>query len=129
MAATSAPGPMILSVRTIRAVLHDGSVVEASRIERPKIFFGVNGGDGAQGMVVEIELGLAENKRLRRVDQVIYLADYWVHPKNRVRNDAKAVFHHADIRAPHYGNVRAVSWVEADDAPNTASRRQRPAQR
>ena len=122
-------GPMILSVRSIRVVLHDGSVIEASQTEHPEIFFGVIGGYGALGIVVEIELDLAENKCLRQVDQVMPLADYWTHFKNQVRSDPKAVFHHADIYAPHYGTVRAVTWVETEDAPTTAERQQTLPQR
>jgi SAM-dependent methyltransferase len=98
-------GPLILSVRSIRLVLHDGSVVDASRTERP-------------------ELDLAENKRHKRVDQVMPLADYWTHFKNQVRNDPKAVFHNADLYAPHYGTVRSVTWVETEDAPTTRERLQ-----
>jgi FAD/FMN-containing dehydrogenase/predicted SAM-dependent methyltransferase len=117
-------GPLILSVRSIRVVLHDGSVVDASRTERPELFFGVIGSYGALGIVVEIELDLAENKRLKRVDQVMPLADYWTHFKNQVRNDPKAVFHNADLYAPHYGTVRSVTWVETEDAPTTRERLQ-----
>ena len=117
-------GPLVLSVRSIRVVLHDGSVVDASRIQRPELFFGVVGSYGALGIVVEIELDLAENKRLKRVDQVMPLADYWTHFKNQVRNDPKAVFHNADLYAPHYGTVRSVTWVETEDAPTTRERLQ-----
>lgn len=117
-------GPLVMSVRTIRVVLHDGSVVDASRSERPELFFGVIGGYGALGIVVEIELDLAENKRLERVDQVMPLADYWTHFKNQVRNDPKAVFHNADLYAPHYGTVRSVTWVETEEAPTTHGRLQ-----
>ena len=62
-----------------------------------ELFFGVIGGYGALGIVVEIELDLAENKRLRRVDQVMPLTAYWSHFKNQVRNDPKAVFHNAEL--------------------------------
>ncbi len=122
-------GPMVMSVRAIRVVLHDGSVVEATRTQRPKLFFGAIGGYGALGIVVEIELDLVENKRLQRVDQVMPLTEYLSHFKNQVRSDPKAVFHHADIYGPHYGTVRSVTWVESEAAATTQGCLQRLAQR
>jgi FAD/FMN-containing dehydrogenase len=58
-------GPLILSVRSIRLVLHDGSVVDASRTQRPELFFGIIGSYGALGIVVEIELDLVQNSRTK----------------------------------------------------------------
>lgn len=122
-------GPMVMSVRAIQVVLHDGSVVEATRTQRSDLFFSVIGGYGALGIVVEIELDLVENKRLQRVDQVMPLTEYLSHFKNQVRSDPKAVFHHADIYGPHYGTVRSVTWVESEAAATTQGRLQRLAQR
>ncbi len=119
-------GPLVLSVRRIRIVLGDGSSIEASRSERPEVFFGAIGGYGALGVVVEVELDLAENKRVLRIDKRMPLNEYWSHFKNSVRNDPKAVFHNADLYAPHYGSVRSVTWVETDLPATTAERLQAP---
>lgn len=117
-------GPLVLSVRAIKLVLHDGSAVDASRTENAAIFFGAVGGYGALGVVVEVELDLAENKRVLRVDKVMPLADYWSFFKDTVRGNAQAVFHNADLYAPHYGSVRAVTWVETDARATTKERLQ-----
>jgi len=117
-------GPLALSVRRLRIVLHDGRCVEASRDENADLFFGAIGGYGALGVVVEIELDLAENRRVKRVHRVLPLADYWAHFKDTVRGNPQAVFHNADLYAPHYGSVRAVTWVETDDAVTTPQRLQ-----
>jgi FAD/FMN-containing dehydrogenase/SAM-dependent methyltransferase len=119
-------GPLVLSVRRIRMVLHDGSLVEASRELNADLFQGAVGGYGALGVIVEIELDLAENKRVRRTDAVMLLADYWRHFKDTVRNNPKAVFHNADLYAPHYQSVRSVTWVETEDPVTTADRLQAP---
>ncbi len=119
-------GPLVLSVRRITLVLHDGSVVEASRERRPELFFGAVGGYGALGVVVEVELALAENKRVKRTHAVMPVADYWAHFKDTVRNNPKAVFHNADLYAPHYRGVRSVTWVETEDEATTATRLQAP---
>ncbi len=117
-------GPLVLSVRAIRLVLHDGAVVDASRTENPELFFGAVGGYGALGVVVEVELDLAQNKRVLRVDKVMPLADYWSFFKDTVRGNAQAVFHNADLYAPHYGSVRSVTWVETEDKATTKERLQ-----
>jgi FAD/FMN-containing dehydrogenase len=117
-------GPLVLSVRSIKLVTHDGEVVDASRQVRPEIFFGAIGGYGALGVVVEVELDLADNKRVKRVDRVMPLAEYWSFFKDTVRGNPKAVFHNADLYAPHYGSVRSVTWVETDEAATTAERLQ-----
>lgn len=119
-------GPLVLSVRRLRIVLHDGSLIEASREVRPEIFFGAIGGYGALGVVVEIELDLAENKRVMRVDKVMALKAYWSHFKSTVRNDSKAVFHNADLYGPHYNKLRSVTWVETDEPVTTSDRLQSP---
>lgn len=121
-------GPMVLSVRNLRLVLHDGSVVDASRTEHPELFHGVVGGYGALGVVAEVELDLAQNQRVQRVDRVMPLADYGRFFKDHVRGNPKAVFHNADLYAPHYGRVRAVTWEETDAAV-TARERLQPRRR
>jgi FAD/FMN-containing dehydrogenase/SAM-dependent methyltransferase len=118
-------GPLVLSIRNLRLVNHSGEVIDASRDAHPEVFFGAIGGYGALGVVVEIELDLAENKRVKRVDEVMPLADYWNFFKNTVRGNARAVFHNADIYAPHYGTVRSVTWVETEE-PVTAIERLQP---
>jgi FAD/FMN-containing dehydrogenase/SAM-dependent methyltransferase len=117
-------GPLVLSVRAIKLVLHDGTAVDASRSDNAELFFGAIGGYGALGVVVEVELDLAENKRVLRVDKVMPLADYWSFFKDTVRGNAQAVFHNADLYAPHYGSVRAVTWVETDARATTKERLQ-----
>ncbi|MEO8299670.1 MAG: FAD-binding protein [Burkholderiales bacterium] len=117
-------GPLVLSVRALTLVLHDGTLVEASRTQRPELFFGAIGGYGALGVVVEVELDLAQNRRVKRINQVMPLTEYWAFFARTVRNNPQAVFHNADIYAPHYGSVRAVTWVETDEPATTKDRLQ-----
>jgi FAD/FMN-containing dehydrogenase/SAM-dependent methyltransferase len=119
-------GPLVLSVRAIKMVLHDGTVVEASRNQNRELFFGAIGGYGALGVVVEIELDLADNKRVKRVDRVMPLSEYGSWFRDHVRGNPKAVFHNADIYGPHYRRVRAVTWEETDERATTAERLQPP---
>jgi FAD/FMN-containing dehydrogenase/SAM-dependent methyltransferase len=117
-------GPLVLAIRNLRLVTHSGQIIDASREANQDIFFGAIGGYGALGVVVEIELDLAENKRVKRVHEVMPLADYWSFFKNNVRGSAKAVFHNADIYAPHYTTVRSVTWEETEEPVTTKERLQ-----
>jgi FAD/FMN-containing dehydrogenase len=119
-------GPLVLSVRNIRMVLHDGTAVDADRQRNPELFFGAIGGYGALGVVCEVELDLADNKRVKRTHQVMPLGEYWAHFKNTVRNNPKAVFHNADLYGPHYSTLRSVTWVETEEAATTSARLQPP---
>lgn len=119
-------GPLVLSVRSLTLVKHDGTVVNCSRHENAKLFRGAVGGYGALGVIVEVELDLAENKRVLRTDAVMPLSQYWEHFKDTVRNNPKAVFHNADLYAPHYSTVRSVTWVETDEPATVPERLQTP---
>ena len=105
-------GPLILSVRSLKLVLANAELVEASPSENAALFYGAIGGYGALGVIVEADLQLAENTRVLRVAQKMPLADYPAWFKQHVRDAGTAVFHNADIYAPHYDRVRAVSWVQ-----------------
>jgi FAD/FMN-containing dehydrogenase/SAM-dependent methyltransferase len=105
-------GPLILSVRALTLVLANGDMVEASPTANAELFNGVIGGYGSLGVIVEAELELAENTRVMRVHQKMPLADYPAWFRQHVRDAGTAVFHNADIYAPHYSRVRAVSWVQ-----------------
>jgi len=110
-------GPLVLSVRSVDVVLADGTLVHASRTERPEVFFGVVGGYGALGVIVAAELELADNTRLEEVAVKVARKGYAEHFKNKVRNDPQAVLHNADLYGPHYESLRSVTWVETKRPP------------
>lgn len=118
-------GPLILSVRSIDLVLASGERVHASREENREIFFGAVGGYGALGVIVEAELELADNTRVERVHQKLPAKDYVEHFKKTVRDAKEAVFHNADLYAPHYSSLRSTTWVKTK-RPVTHSERLMP---
>jgi FAD/FMN-containing dehydrogenase len=121
-------GPVILSVRAIRVVLADGSVVDASRETNGELFFGVIGGYGGLGVIVEAELDLADNLRVQRLNRKMKAADYLLHFKSKIRGDRRAVFHNADLYPPEFTRVRSVTWVETDAAATEPRRLHEPDQ-
>jgi FAD/FMN-containing dehydrogenase len=85
-------GPLIESVRSIRVVLADGSLVEASRGTNRALFFGCIGGYGGLGVIVEATLELAKNRRIARDARRLPVAAYRRFFFERVRSDESAVF-------------------------------------
>src|SRR2546421_2223008 len=59
-------GPLIHSVKALRVVLPDGSVVEASPTIRRDIFYGVIGGYGGLGVITEATLRVGGNGNVER---------------------------------------------------------------
>ncbi|MDB5889030.1 MAG: FAD-binding protein, partial [Rhodocyclales bacterium] len=105
-------GPVILSVRSIRLVLPNSDLIDASPTRNANLFYAAIGGYGAVGVIVEAELDLADNCRLERIETKMPLRKYAEWFGKQVRNAPAVVLHNADIYAPHYSRVRAVSWVE-----------------
>jgi FAD/FMN-containing dehydrogenase len=109
-------GPVIMSVRWFRIVLADGSVAEATREDNPELFFAAIGGYGALGVIVEVELDLADNVRVKRVATKLSSQAYLDHFRDKVRASPDVVFHNADLYPPRYDRARSVSWVRTEEA-------------
>jgi FAD/FMN-containing dehydrogenase len=108
-------GPLVLSVRSIKLVLADGSVVEASREKNPHIFFGAIGGYGSLGVIVEATLELADNVHVKRLDQTMPVSAYRPFFNKQIRDSAAVIFHNGDIYPPNFDGVNAVTYVETND--------------
>lgn len=109
-------GPVILSVRWFKLVLADGSVQEATPQTNSELFYGAIGGYGGLGVIVEVELELADNVKVKRLARKLSARDYIEHFKGKVRHSSDAIFHNADLYPPHYERVRSVTWVRTDEA-------------
>lgn len=115
-------GPVILSVRNIRLVMADGRIEDASPSHNSALFYGVVGGYGGLGIIVEAELELADNVKVLRTHRTLRTSDYLAYFKEMVRPQREAMFHNADLYPPHYSKVRAVTWVHTEE-PVTEPRR------
>jgi FAD/FMN-containing dehydrogenase len=69
-------GSVVLSVRTIKIVLADGTVHEASPTTNTELFYAVIGGYGGVAVIVEAELSLAENVKVKRLARKMSAAQY-----------------------------------------------------
>lgn len=118
-------GPMVMSVRSMRIVLADGTLVNASPAENPELFYGAIGGYGALGVIVEATLSLTDNVRVERRSVVMPLAAYGEFFDKQIRANAGVVFHNADIYPTAFDTVRATSYV-ATPKPVTLGLRLHP---
>jgi len=108
-------GPLIHSVKALKLVLADGSIVEASPTQEPEIFNGVIGGYGALGVITEATLELTDNVRVRRHTEVMPITAYRQYFFDRVRGQSAPVFHSANVFPDDYETVRAVTLSRTDD--------------
>ncbi len=115
-------GPLILSVRWIRVVLADGSLVQAGRNENTEIFFGAIGGYNAIGIIVEVELDLADNVPVKRVHKKLPRIEYPDFFTANVRDERAAVFHNGDMYPPAFTRMRSVTWEVTTEKPTVQTR-------
>ncbi|OOG53283.1 FAD-binding protein [Rhodanobacter sp. C03] len=108
-------GPLILAVRSILIVLASGESVEASPSVNSELFYGAIGGYGGLGVIVEAELDLARNTRVKRVTAKLPANTYLAHFTEKVRNAPRAIFHNADLYPPQFTRARSITWEETDD--------------
>ncbi|WP_228411791.1 FAD-binding oxidoreductase [Entomomonas moraniae] len=117
-------GPIILSVKQIKMVLADGSLITASPTENPTIFYGAIGGYGAMGVITEATFNLTDNTLLKRTSQQMLITQYYDYFQKYVNNNTHAVFHNTLIYPPDYKTVRAVTYVTTNEAPTISVRLQ-----
>jgi len=108
-------GPIILSVRSLKVVLADGTVVEASPTSNADIFDGVIGGYGGLGVIVEATLELTDNVKVKRHSETMAVTEYKRYFFEHLRDHSDAVFHNAEIYPPVYTTVRAVTYSITND--------------
>ena len=113
-------GPIILSVKSIRVILADGSVVNASPTENSEIFYSAIGGYGGIGVITEATLQIADNTNVERSRIKMPTNEYGNYFKNVVKaTSSKILFHNGDIYPKDFDSVSAVSWTETDKKVTT----------
>ncbi|QNH08197.1 FAD-binding oxidoreductase [Pseudomonas sp. B11D7D] len=121
-------GPLVLGVRSLRLVLADGQLVDASPTHNSELFHGAIGGYGGLGVIVEATLPLVENSKLVRQTQLMPLSDYAQFFASQVVDNPDVVMHNGILYTDDYDNVRAVSYLRTD-APLTVTERLVPLDR
>ena len=109
-------GPIVLSVKSIRLLLADGEVVDASPSTHSDLFYGAIGGYGAIGVIVEATLRLTDDVRVERQTVVMPLKAYRAYFMAKVRNNPAVIFHNADLYPTAFNTVRISSYVQTSKA-------------
>jgi FAD/FMN-containing dehydrogenase len=107
-------GPLVRSVESIKLILADGTLVEATPTQNSEIFYGAIGGYGGLGVIVEATLSLADDVRIERQRNVMPASDYRAYFAETIRDDRAIVFHNADLYPPEYTTASVVSWYKTD---------------
>lgn len=115
-------GPIILSVKNMRLVLADGSIVEASPTQNRDLFYSVIGGMGGIAVISDATLELADNVNVERKRNKVATEDYYEYFKREVRDSEAALFHNGDMYPPEFESVSAVTWSVTDKEPTTKER-------
>jgi FAD/FMN-containing dehydrogenase len=103
-------GPLVRSVESIRVVLADGSLIDASPTKNSEIFFGAIGGYGGLGVIVEATLSLTKNEKIERTRQRMSVEEYPNYFRSKVRDDRNVIFQNADLYPPFFKTVNSVEW-------------------
>ena len=117
-------GPVIESVRSLTVVLADGEVKQASPADDPDLFYGIIGGYGGLGIIVEAELDLDDNRRLLRVASRLPVSEYPDYFRSMRSDPRGAVYHCAELEPPHFERARTTTWLTTT-RPVTQSKRLR----
>lgn len=117
-------GPLVRSVKAIRMVLADGSIVDASPTENTELFYGAIGGYGGLGIITEATLSVTDNTPVERVARAMPVRRYGSYFASHVRGDTRAVFHNGDLDPPDYDVVQAITWRRTNRAVTEPERLQ-----
>lgn len=118
-------GPLIGAVQSIKVVLANGELVEASPSQNSELFYGCIGGYGGLGIIVEATLDLVENQKVERTVQKLAVGEYKDFFLQNIKSSQTAVFHNGDLYPPAYDFIRAITW-SVTDRPVTISDRLMP---
>ncbi|MDF2181148.1 GNAT family N-acetyltransferase [Neptuniibacter sp. CAU 1671] len=111
-------GPIILTVLFVKIVTHEGELIFASPNENPEIFYGVVGGYGALGVIVEVGLSLSENARIEQFSKKMKTVEYLDYFRCDIRENSDCIFHNADLAPPDFTSLRAITWQLTDKPVN-----------
>lgn len=80
-------GTIAETIVSMKLMLADGSIVIASRNNRPELFYSVIGGFGSIAAIVEVTLSLTDNTRLEKRVQRVDYSGYVDSLENSLRDD------------------------------------------
>lgn len=108
-------GPISSTVKNLKLVLADGSIVNANHVENCELFRAAIGGYGGIGIIAEATLDLVENTKVKRHNEIVDATGYPSYFEEKIKNDSNVIFQNGDLYPPNYEKVNSVSWSTTDD--------------
>ena len=115
-------GSIINSVKSIRIILPDGKVYDASPEINNALFYGAIGGFGGIGVIVQATLELVDNILIERRIKMVSFNQYNDYVKDNILGDDSVVLQQAILYPPSYESLLDISWRKTDK-PLTDNRR------
>jgi len=115
-------GSIINSVKSIRIVLPNGRIYDASPEQNSVLFYGAIGGFGGVGVIVQATLELVDNIALERSTTTVSFNEFNNYFNGNILSDDSVVLHQAILYPPSFESLLDVSWRKTDK-PLTDDRR------
>ena len=109
-------GPLIETIQSIKVLLGDGTIVEASRAENGDLFSAAIGGYGALGIIIEATLSLTDNIKMVREIKQVPIAEYARHFFHEIKNNPQAVLHNGNLYPNDFKTVGSITWYKTNQA-------------
>jgi len=105
-------GSIIKTVRSIRVMLYDGSIVNADRSERYDLFCAMIGGYSSCGIITEATLSLVDNTMITRETVSMPSHKYISYLHDTVIPHEYISLHNCIVYPPDFRNALVVNWHE-----------------
>lgn len=118
-------GPLIQTIQSIKVLLADGTIVEASRTQNADIFSAAIGGYGAIGIITEATISLTDNIKMKQIIKQMPVEQYAQHFLHEIKNNPHAVLHNGNLYPNDFKTVGSITWYKTDE-PVTENTHLRP---
>lgn len=117
-------GPVIETVKSFRLLQADGQIINVSRDENAVLFGLVIGGFGLFGVILDVELELADDKVYEKQTELMDISEYAEYFKSKVKGNRDVELHFGRLSiAPDslLSEAYAVSYLTSDENPEGVS--------
>lgn len=103
-------GSLIKTIKEIKVLIADGSIITANKNENSSLFFGAIGGYGLLGIITEASIELTENIKIERKINLIDTIKYKEFFFEKIYKNKDVIFHNANIYPNEFKKVMAITW-------------------